>query len=755
MNIDDLKLEREQYGTLAEASNSSPTETEKKMSAVSADKIKQPTLSNTSSSGSSVWTYIPGYQTLTDFIFGKPKDKPNPPPSEKPSQPSVDFHDIFAQLEAEMHSPMGITWKPTAKLGTLPPLDKMCPNLAAYARDLTQEALEGKLQPFVGREKEMEQTAEILIRNQKSNPLLLGPPGVGKSAFPSGIAQAIIKDQDDLPPVFKGKRLFFLQWERLVAGAQKYSGDTLEKRLSGVIAEAIANKEQVILFIDEIHAFLKDDKQSMAILKPALADGTISCIAATTPWDYKQMLEVDPALQRRFPIVTFSEPSENDTLQILKAYILKLEAHHGIGISDEALKECLELSERFLRSESFPDKAIDLLDQAASSLSLSKSTDAKTIKKDKQLALYLDRLIFMRKGAEDPSLIDQKIREIRSRFSRSVEPNHIREVLSRKIDIPLQKLQETEKSQLGNLEKLLAQKIVGQTQPIESLSQAVRRGRLRLGNQERPAGVFLMLGPTGVGKTACATALGQTMYGTNENVLRIDMSEYQQSHEISKLIGAPPGYLGHGKSGILTEWLRKKPNSVVIFDEIEKANSAVFDLLLQVFDAGRITDGNNSTIRCLDTIFIMTSNIGAKEILANYGKIPDQNLLKLVEDKIDKKFRPEFINRIQETVIFHPLTQDQIQQITRLQCNELKARVEKNVQCPNLTMEWDESLIQLLARKGFNETKGARELSRLMTRRMENPLADMIIRDKIVAGDRILFTALNDEVQIQVNGKTI
>ncbi|HEY5234956.1 MAG TPA: AAA family ATPase, partial [Rhabdochlamydiaceae bacterium] len=340
--------------------------------------------------------------------------------------------------------------------------------------------------------------------------------------------------------------------------------------------------------------------------------------------------------------------------------------------------------------------------------------------------------------------------EIRGRFNRSVTADHIREMVSRKIDIPIKKLQEPEKDLLNNLENLIAKKIVGQKEAIVALSEAVRRGRLRLGDQDRPAGVFLLLGPTGVGKTASANVLAETLYGSKDNTLRLDMSEYQHSHEISKLIGAPPGYVGHGTPGKLTEWLRKKPNSIVIFDEIEKANPAVFDLLLQVFDAGRITDGNNETVRCSDTIFVMTSNIGADSILAKYGKVPAPELTKLVEAKVDNIFRPEFINRFQETIIFHPLTEDQMLQIVRLQCKELKERVEKNIQCPDLTLEWDESLVTLLAKTSFNPKKGARELGRQMTKTMENPIANMIIRDKIVPGDHIFISAVESKVELLV-----
>ncbi|HEX2580331.1 MAG TPA: ATP-dependent Clp protease ATP-binding subunit, partial [Rhabdochlamydiaceae bacterium] len=704
---------------------------------------------------------IPGYTQFSQLLWGAPPSNDKSTLSETPQQPSLnrlweqrDFPRLFDLLESEMNTPQGITWKPKANLDRLPKLKGPSTYINKFARDLTEEAMEGKLRPFVGREKEISLTAEILIRSQKSNPLLLGDPGVGKSVIPEGIAQLIVKNDEKLSPVFKGKRIYFIQWELLAAGARKYSDDTLEKRLSELIAEARTNKDQMILFIDEIHSFLKNDKESMAILKPALADGTISCIAATTPWDYKGMLAADPALERRFPLVHVKEPSDQEILAILKAFIPRLESHHGVHISKEAFEECLTLSKRFIRSESFPDKAIDLLDQAASFVSLSKEPPI-VLLQDKKLAVFLDRLLLMRKEVDNPQIIDQKIQEISNRFNRTITADHIREIVSRKIDIPIKKLQEPEKHLLNNLEKLISEKIIGQKEPIVALSEAVRRGRLRIGSQDRPAGVFLMLGPTGVGKTATATVLSEILYGSKENTLRLDMSEFQQSHEISKLIGAPPGYIGHGSPGKLTDWLKKKPNSIVIFDEIEKAHPAVFDLLLQVFDAGRITDGNNETIRCLDTIFIMTSNIGADIILAKDGKIPHPELEKMIETKMDKQFRPEFINRIQESIIFHPLTEDQMLQIVRLQCKELKERVEHNVQCPNLTLQWDEFLITFLAKTSFNPKKGARELSRQITKAMENPIANLIINDKIVAGDHLFFTAVNGRIELLVNQKPV
>lgn len=654
------------------------------------------------------------------------------------------FAQLVIALEQEMDTPAGITWTPNTFHKKAPILPKPLPVLSEFARDLTLEAEQGKLRPFSGRVKEISKIAEILGRNQKSNPLLLGAPGVGKTSIPEGIAQKIVKNDVDLPATFKGKRIFLLAWERLAANAEKYSGDTLEKRLIAVLKEASENKENVILFIDEIHAFLTGGHAD--ILKPALANGSLSCIGATTTWDYQKMIEDNPALERRFPDVNIPEPSEQDMRKVLNGVIPMLEAHHGVHITDQALEESIKLGERYLKSQSFPDKAIDLLDQAASRLSLTHVSNAK----DRQLSIFLKLLIQMRNQVDDPTQLDQKIAETRSKFSRILTEDLIRNVVAEKVNLPLQRIQESEKDLLNNLEATISKKIIGQTQSITSLCQGVRRARLKLGNPERPAGVFLMLGPTGVGKTESAKVLSQILYGSRDNILRLDMSEYQHSSDINKLIGSPAGYIGHGQGGKLTNWLKKKPLSIVLLDEIEKADRSIFDLLLGVFDAGRITDGNNETIRCLDTIFIMTSNAGAKTISQNYQKLTEENLVRVLDQSLEKIFKPEFIGRIQETVIFYPLSETEVRQIVELQCTELKERVEKNVHCPNLKMGWDASLIQFLAKTYYDPARGARGISRGILRTMETPIGDSIIQEKIKPGSRIHFSSNGTKVIMKV-----
>jgi len=654
---------------------------------------------------------------------------------------------LLRRLELEMDCPEGITWKPSIYVRKTPSLSTSLVALSRFTRDLTLEVERGEQRPFSGRKKEIGQIAEILMRDQKSNPLLIGPPGVGKTAFARGLAELIVKDEENLPRVFKGKRVFLLEWDRLSMGAERFSADSIKKRLIDIVAEASRNKDSVILFIDEIHAFLrKEGDEVVSILKPALADGTLSCIGATTLRDYQNMIQKDPSLERRFPQVYIHEPSEEDLPQVLHTIVPGLEAHHSVRISDRAIEACIKLGKRFLQSKCFPDKAIDLLDQAAVRVGINQSLGIK----DKQLSVFLKLLIRMKNQVTDSSELDQKISQTREKFSRVVSEELIYDLVAETVGLPLQKLQESERDLLNNLEKLLSAKIIGQENSIRSLCQAVRRGRLRLGSEERPAGVFLMLGPTGVGKTASAIALSEILYGSKNNFLRLDMTEYKAPSDINKLIGAPPGYLGHGAGGMLTNWLKKKPFSIVLFDEVEKADSSVFDLLLQVFDAGRITDGNNETVFCLDTIFIMTSNIGAQIILKNNKKQGRQEILAALEESIQRVFRSEFINRMQEVIIFDPLSEVEIAEVAKLQCQALQERVQKNISCPNLKMTWDPTVIQFLVATGYNPAKGAREISRCITRTMENLIGDLIVQEKIMPGAQIHFKSDGKTIELLI-----
>lgn len=659
------------------------------------------------------------------------------------------FDNLVDLLEKEMSSFQGITWEPTTFHKKAPKLDKPLPWIEHCTRDLTLEAEQGKLRPFFGREKEIRLAAEILGRNQKSNPLLLGAPGVGKTSIPEGIAQKIVQGDAKLPNIFKGKRIFLVVWERLKAGTSSYGNDSITNRLMGVVKEAQENRENLIMFVDEIHAFLSHNKskETADILKPALADGALSCMGATTNWDYQRMIEANPALERRFPTVPIPEPSLSDMEKVLQSVIPTLEAHHGVRIADEAVKICVELGDRYLRSESFPDKAIDLLDQAASRLDLNQPSQHQ----DKQYALFLKLLIVIRSQLDDPTKLDQKIGQIRSKFSRVVTSDLIRQLVSDKVQVPLQRLQESEQQLLNHLEVSISKKIIGQKRAITRLCQAVRRARIRLGNPERPAGVFLMLGSSGVGKTESAKVLAELLFGSQEHFLRLDMSEYHDRSDINKLIGSSPGYVGHQEGGKLTNWLMKKPLSIVLFDEIEKAHASIFDLLLGLFDAGRLTDGHGHTVRCLDTIFIMTSNLGAKLIMDKSHRAEEDKLAQELDEVLTLQLRQEFIGRIQETMIYYPLTSEEIRQIATLRCTELQKRVESNIQCVNLKMTWDDSLIEFLAKTYYKPERGARGISNGIARTMENQIGDGIVRDAIKPGNHLHFTSPNgNSVTLQI-----
>ncbi|HEX4839875.1 MAG TPA: ATP-dependent Clp protease ATP-binding subunit [Rhabdochlamydiaceae bacterium] len=684
---------------------------------------------------------IPGINVVILFVsnfFTPPKNTSQKPYFDR-LWSEKNFDTLIEQLEKEMHSSRGIAWEPTTFHKKAPILPKAMPWIQYCARDLTLEAEQGKLRPFFGREKEIRLAAEILGRNQKSNPLLIGAPGVGKTSIPEGIAQKIVSGDSTLPDIYKRKRIFLIFWERLAAGTERYSSDTIIKRLIGIVNEAKENRDNLIVFIDEIHIFLNKHKSEEVadILKPALADGTLSCMGATTNWDYQCLIEDNPALERRFPTVKIPEPSLSDMEKVLQRVIPTLEAHHGVRIDEEAIKTCVELGERYLKSESFPDKAIDLLDQAASRLKINQASKPP----DEQYTLFLKLLLLIRTQVDDATKLDKKIDEIRAKFSRAVTADMIRQLVSDKVEIPLQRLQESEQDLLNRLEASISKKIIGQKTAITLLCQAVRRARIRLGNQERPAGVFLMLGPSGVGKTESAKVLSQLLFASEDHFLRLDMSEYQHPSDINKLIGSPKGYSGYKEGGKLTNWLKKKPLSVVLFDEIEKADSSIYDLLLGLFDAGRLTDGNGETVRCLDTIFIMTSNLAAKLIVEKSDKTEEAKLAQEVDTLLSQNLRQEFIGRIQETIIFYPLTNEEIRQIATLRCSELQQRVEKNLECPNLKMTWDNSLIEFLATTYYKPERGARGIANGIARSMENQIADGIVRKEIKPSNRLHFSS--------------
>lgn len=657
------------------------------------------------------------------------------------------FDQLVIALETQITSK--IVWSPTFFHKKAPVLPSPCPHLSAFTRDLTLEAERCKLRPFFGRSKGINDIADILNCKQKCNPILIGPSGVGKTALLEGIAQKIVSGDPSLPPIFHNKRIFLIEWSFLSRDTDDYSIErTVKKRLGDILREAAEHKEHVILAIDEIHSFLnqKRGNECMQIVKPALADGSIASIGATTEWDYQQILANDPALERRFPTVPISEPIEQELKQILKAVIPSLEAHHAVQITDQAVDEAIKLSERYFKSLSFPDKAIDLLDHAASQLTSRQNVSPQ----DNQYATFLKRLLQIQSQMDNPTVLDKKIAETEGKLSKKLSEEMIRQLVAQKVKLPLDRIQQSEKELLSTLEDQLSKKIIGQPKAITALCQGVRRARLKLGDRNRPAGVFLLCGPTGVGKTESVKALAHLLYGPHDNYLRIDMGEYQHSSDINKLIGSSIGYSGHTEGGLLTNWLKKNPRTTVLFDEIEKANPTIFNLLLGLFNDGRITDGNNQTVVCLDATFIMTSNIASQEIIDNQNASEEQ-LYTLVDKTLKTKFRNEFIGRIQETVIFYPLSDDAVRQIVTLQCTELKKSVESNSSCPRLKMTWDETIVQYLAKTYYTPDKGARALANGIQRTMENRIADLIINDKIKEGDTIHFSLKDNQIQINVS----
>lgn len=687
--------------------------------------------------------------------------------------------------------------------------------LEKYTRDLTEMAAAGKLDPVIGRNEEIRRTIQVLARRKKNNPVLIGEPGVGKTAIAEGLALRIIKK--DVPEVLNDKKILSLDMGLLVAGA-KYRGE-FEERLKGVIKEVTKSNGQIILFIDELHTLVGAGKTDGAmdagqLLKPALARGELRCIGATTLDEYRQYIEKDKALERRFQTVFVDEPSVEDTITILRGLKEKYEVHHGVRIMDSALVAAAQLSDRYISNRFLPDKAIDLVDEAASKLSMEiKSVpveidqvqrkimqlqiEEQALKKEndnfdrlaiieselKELKAQLDTLEFQwkkeRQGIEGLKEVKRRIEETNANIEKAeregnleraaqlkygelpnllkekenlekaqmdtqqeestllreiVDPELIAQVVSSWTGIPVEKMVKSETEKLLNMEKLLGTRVVGQEKALETVSDAIRRARSGLADPNRPMGVFLFLGPTGVGKTEVVKALAEFVFGSEDNIVRIDMSEYMEKHSVSRLIGAPPGYVGYEEGGQLTEAIRRRPYSVILLDEVEKAHRDVFNVLLQVFDEGRLTDGQGRTVDFKNTIIIMTSNVGSEFIM-------DENLSdKEVEHKIDENlgayFRPEFLNRIDERVVFRKLSQENIANIVRIQTNRLLGRLEAQ----GIHIELDDKAIDYLAKKGYDPTFGARPLKRVIQNEIINALSKKLLANEIAKGDTVKIT---------------
>ena len=628
------------------------------------------------------------------------------------------------------------------------------PTLDKYSRDLTALARQGKLDPVIGRHEEIETVIEILSRRTKNNPVLIGEPGVGKTAIVEGLAQRIVKGE--VPEILKGKRVVELDLTGLVAGT-KYRGE-FEERIRKVLDEVKKNQDQIILFIDEVHLLVgaggtgeEGTMDAANILKPMLARGELHVIGATTLGEYRKRIEKDPALERRFQPVLVSEPTVEQTVEILRGLRDRLEAHHKVRITEEAITAAAELSDRYIRGRFLPDKAIDLLDQACARVRIRNTMPPLEVQEAEAKIKELQREESAAVGAKDfgraeeiklelkkwESKRDQALEEWKKTRAKSVPEvrmEHVAEIVSRLTGIPVSELTKEEREKLLKMEELLHQRIVGQDEAVRAVAEAVRRARAGLSDPNRPIASFLFLGPTGVGKTELAKALAWILFGDEDAIVRIDMSEYMERHAVARLIGAPPGYVGHEEGGQLTEAVRRRPYCIVLLDEIEKAHPEVFNILLQVLDDGRLTDSKGRTVDFTNTVIIATSNIGAEIIRDNLRLGPDaldyQSLKERLMGELSRYFRPEFINRIDEIIVFQALTRDQIREIVKLQLE----RVERRLKAQNITPKWTEALIDYLADRGYSPQFGARELRRVIQQEVEGLLARKLLAGEIAKG---------------------
>ena len=650
------------------------------------------------------------------------------------------------------------------------------PTLDQYSRDLTEMAENGELDPVIGRDKQMLRVIQILCRRGKNNPCLIGEPGVGKTAIVEGLAQSIVNGT--VPELIAGKRLVSLDMSGLVAKS-KYRGE-FEERIKKVINEVIADGN-VILFIDELHTIIgaggaEGALDASNILKPALARGELQVIGATTIEEYRKYVEKDAALERRFQPVTVEEPGEEEAIEILNGLKSLYEKHHHVTITQEAVTAAVKLSVRYINDRFLPDKAIDLMDEAAAKLRLDNfdaSNDMNRLRNEKQLLQDEFEEALSEDDIDKARLIKTQIEDAKTRLDKAYKKNirnrnrkkpvlgenEIARVVSGWTKIPVTRLTENEAEKLSKLENTLHKRVIGQEEAVSAVAKAVKRGRVGLKDPARPIGSFLFLGPTGVGKTEVAKALAEAVFGNEDAMIRVDMSEYMEKHSVSKMIGSPPGYVGHEDGGQLSEKVRRNPFSVILFDEIEKAHPDVFNILLQVLDDGRITDSQGRTVDFKNTIIIMTSNAGASSIIEpkrlGFGDMSDEKhdheLMKNnVMEEVRRIFKPEFLNRIDETIVFRTLNKDDMKKITALLMKELVKRAEDQL---DIELTVRDSARTYIVEKAYDKKYGARPLKRKIQDEIENRLAEDIINGRIKRGDKVIVSTKNKQISLTVEAE--
>ena len=646
--------------------------------------------------------------------------------------------------------------------------------LERFSRDLTAAAEKNELDPVIGRETEIMRIIQILIRRTKNNPVLIGEPGVGKSAVAEGLAQRIV--QGNVPELLLGKRVLSLDIGSMVAGT-KYRGE-FEERLKNVMDE-LHKAGNVLLFIDEIHTIIgagatEGSLDAANILKPALSRGEIQCIGATTLDEYRKHIEKDAALERRFQPVVVGEPTAEETLSILYGLRDRYEAHHKVRITDEALAAAVKLSDRYIPDRYLPDKAIDLMDEAASRVRIAACTAPPDVREQEK---RLEAVLIEKKEAishqdfekaaalrDQERNINREIEEKRAEWNRAqstardtVTEEDISQVVSQWTGIPVSRMTEQEAQRLVRLEETLHKRLIGQEEAVSAVARAIRRARAGLKDPKRPIGSFIFLGPTGVGKTELCRALGEAMFGDEDSVIRLDMSEYMEKHTVSRLVGSPPGYVGYEEGGQLTEAVRRKPYSVVLLDEVEKAHPDVFNVLLQILEDGRLTDNTGRVVSFKNTIVVMTSNAGAHVIgsgramgfgASQKGEVRDYEAMKeSVMKEVKDLFRPEFINRVDELIVFHSLSEEEIRRITELMLKQVADRLEEQ----EIRLTWDESVTEKLAKDGYDPKYGARPLRRLIQRTVEDTLSEELLTGQVRLGQEIVLTVKDDKVMVTNN----